>query len=231
MEQNRDMLLANDSYVRNKYQESTSLSNKKAYQNLNLCKVVDNKEVYIVMNLTHDEAREYEIKLLLEQLKELNENIKAVEYFLSLSDFRGCLIDLKEAGDIDINSENGNRLYRALSKFDFVYKYNNVVGVMGKVDSATTSALYQKLESYKDKLIEEFNNPIINLNGAAWLGVVSKDNNTHIVITLKSGVIVTIPEEEGLADKLMEDGISDLKDVKGKRVMIRNSEIAMIMIE
>lgn len=231
MEQNRDMLLSNDSYVRSKYQESTSLSNKKAYQNLNLCKVVDNKEVYIVMNLSHEDAREYEIKLLMEQLKDINENIKAVDYFLSLSDFRGCLMDLKEAGDIDINSENGNKLYRALSKFDFVYKYNNMVGVMGKVDSATTSGLYQKLEGYKDKLVEEFNNPVISLNGATWIGVAAKDTIAHIVITLKSGATVTVPETEGIEERLFGDGISDLKDAKGKRVIIRNSEIAMITVE
>lgn len=231
MEQDRQMLLANEEYVRSKYRESTSLSNKKAYQRVTLCKVEDNKEIPLVMNLSHEEAINYEIKLLLKQLKDINSNIEAVEYFLNLSDFKEYLQELKNKGDIDLVTEEGQRMYRALSKFDFVYKYNNTVGIMGKVDASETSALYVKLETYRDALIKEFNNPIINLDGAVWVGVAQADGKQHIVLTLHNGVVITAEKQNEELKSYFEGNILEVKDVSGKKCLIRCSEIAMLTVE
>ena len=230
MEQDRGMLLSNDVYVRSKYKESTSLSNKKAGQVLSLCKVVNNEEVAIVMNLSYEDAREYEINLLWKELKEINATIDAVDYFLNLGDFREYLIDLKGKGDIDFNSVEGSRLYRALSKFDVVYKYNNTVGVMGKLEVNETSTLYVKLENYRDSLLKEFNMPIIDLEGANWVGV-GDVKEERATIILKNGESVTIKREGDLFNQYMNDEISKIKDIKGKQVFLRNSEIAMIREE
>lgn len=231
MEQDREKLLSTVDYAKSKYKESSSLSNKSSCHTLNLCKVERNEETVIVMNLTYEQARDYEINLLWKQLQTINKKIKAIEYYLNLADFRGHLIELKGKGDIDYLSEEGDRLYSAFSKFDFVYKYGLKVGIMGQVEVSDTTNLYNKLENYRLALLKEFNNPIIDLDGANWVGVAMATNVADkTMLVLRNGTTIEIDLPIGLYNTILRinEGVVDLKDLKGNLVCVRGSELAML---
>ena len=101
---------------------------------------------------------------------------------------------------------------------------------MGKLEANETSTLYVKLENYRDSLLKEFNMPIIDLEGANWVGV-GGTKEERATIILKNGESVTIKREGDLFNQYMNDEISKIKDIKGKQVFLRNSEIAMIREE
>ena len=230
MEQDRDLLLANDNYARSRYKESTSLSNKKVTQMLNLCEVKGNKEIPLVMGLTYEQAREYEIGLLYKQLKAVNERLNAVQYFLDVSNFAETLHNLKMRGNLSLDTREGERVYLAFQTFDVVYKYGKEVGYIGKTDELTAVQLYTQLEDYYAQLQNDFNKPVIDLQGAVWLGISNSGAKT-VEIVLSTGEKILVPQNDDDYKSYFGTGVITLETLDKETVYINRSNIAYVRLQ